>query len=50
MHAFSALLDTLIATNASLSFKAMQISISGLELTGFAMTQPTVSPLTESKA
>ena len=50
MHAFLALLDTLISTDASLYFKAMQISNFGLELTGFVVNQPNVPLLIESKA
>ena len=50
MHAFLALLDTLFATSASLSFKAMQISNFGLGLTGFAVNQPNVHLMIESKA
>ena len=38
-----------LAAEAGLVFTEVQISVSGLEVTAFAVTQPTVSPLTESK-
>ncbi len=39
-----------VAADLSLSFTEMQISISGLALTAFAVTRLTALPLTESKA